>query len=751
MSSTTSYETQLLQPIEKLLFKISAEIGGDLFEVRLQLLEAAASILGGFSLDQYLDVFKITPVALHSTLISKGTEIVTELSSIPIHPSLALSALAREPLTLSQQRAVGAYYTDFRLAVHLADLGIQNLREGAKVLDPACGTGILLVAVAIKKCGKDKREASHWLANSVFASDLSSVALRGARLSLASLTNNIHAIQSMWNNWKVQDSLLAPYETWLQMSPHLFDLVIGNPPWEKVKLTRHEYLNANGGERHYGQEYSSIDLVDNDYLKQKNLITDYAVKLKEKYNLLGTGEPDLYMAFNQLSCELVRQGGRVALLVPAGLIRSQGTEPLRKFLFGAGHDLSITIMENRARYFAIDTRFKFVSISYVRNEFFSATEDSLQLNHAVGTPQGVQITGRANLNRKELTKYRPDLSIPEVRNDKEWNIFSSMVQNGVDWSLKDSKWYPEIVREVDMTSDKRKFLRRATDSSLPVIEGRMVQAHHFGAKMYISGTGRTAVWAPVAKGRSMLVPQFWIKETSVNKKTAEKSRMLRAGFCDIAGQTNERSMMAALIPSNTVCGNKVPTITFPNDASRNRLLLWIGIVNSFPFDWMLRRVLTTTVNYFLLLSLPLPQLELNDLTGRHIIKSVETLHNMISGSLRFNGWKNAELRANIDIAVLTAYDLRYEDLVVMLDDFPLLDRGQPPILGESVSTITIDYLLLNAAKHFGKPFADLQERVDVAKSVGAVPYIPSEMATVEMNNTGEEKSDYRKSEWAERN
>lgn len=744
MSATTSYETQLLQPVEKLLLKILAEVGGDVFEVRLQLLEAASSILGGFSLKQYFETFKITPVESPSTLISRGIEVVKELNFISVHPAMALSSLAREPLTLSQQRASGAYYTDFRLAAHLAELGVKGLREGAKVLDPACGTGILLVATSIKKCSENKSEINQWLANNVFATDLSSAALRGARLSLASLTNDIDAIQSMWNNWRVQDSLLTPYETWSQMSPDLFDLVIGNPPWEKVKLTRHEYLNANGEKRHYGQDYNSIDQVDTAYLEQKKLITDYALKLKERYNLLGSGEPDLYMAFNQLSYELVRRGGRVALLVPAGLIRSQGTEFLRRFLFETGHDISITVMENRARYFAIDTRFKFVSLSYVKNEHCGVLEDPIRLNHAVGSLESITITGRANLSRIDLTKYRPDLSIPEVRSDKEWMIFSSMARNGINWSLKDSKWYPEIVREVDMTSDKKKFLRKPTDSCLPVIEGRMVQAYHFGAKMYISGTGRAAMWAPIAKGKSAVVPQFWIEEKSISKKTAKRSKTLRAGFCDIAGQTNERSMMATLIPPNTICGNKVPTITFPNDVSYNRILLWIGIANSFPFDWMLRRVLTTTVNYFLLLSLPLPSLKLEDLISRHIINSVETLHNMISGNVQFDGWKNAELRASIDIAVLDSYGLRYEDLVEMLNDFPLLDRGQPPIFDEKNSTITSDYLLLRAAKNFNKSFADLQVRVDAAKSVGAVPYIPSEMATIEMNNTGEEKHDYSK-------
>lgn len=65
-------------------------------------------------------------------------------------------------------------------------------------------------------------------------------------------------------------------------------------------------------------------------------------------------------------------------------------------------------------------------------------------------------------------------------------------------------------------------------------------------------------------------------------------------------------MLAALIPAGVVCGNKVPTVCFPDDPTEDRLFLWLAIVNSIPFDWLLRRVLTTTINDFVLLSIALP-------------------------------------------------------------------------------------------------------------------------------------------------
>lgn len=715
-----------MEPAEKLLDKLLEQNNDKSFEFRLQLLESAASRLGHFSLEDYHNLFDIVPSKSYETLDRIGKEIVEVLSSLPVHPALLLSALAREPLPESVQRTAGAYYTDFRLAQHLVELSKPALKEGSKVLDPACGTGILLVAVSISVCGADRRKAGGWLANSVFAADLSPLALRGARLALASLTNDLDAIAAMWRNWRVQDSLLVPIETWKTMSSDLFDVVIGNPPWEKVKLTRHEYLSSEGADRHYGQEYGSLDTGD--YSKKRKEVMTYAQALKQQYDLLGSGEPDLYMAFLALFSKLLKPQGRVAILVPAGLIRSQGTEALRRQLFRDGSDIRITIMENRARFFAIDTRFKFLSLSYTSSASSTPSKDPIYLQHAIGTSNGVSITGKAKISRRTLEEIRSDLTIPEVRSNREWDLFVSMVRNGLNWSQNESTWYPEFCREVDMTHFRSKFLKKPNTHSLPVIEGRMIQPYHFGAKRYISGSGRRAVWEPVPKGQHLLAPQFWIDPDELGEKAIERSRKLRVGFCDIAGQTNERSMMATLIPPFVVCGNKVPTILFPNDPSESRLHLCIGILNSIPFDWMLRRILTTTVNYFVLLGLPFPRIEPDDLPGRYIINAVRTLIAMNTAGVKYDPWKNAEMRAAIDVSVLVAYGLGYADLSLMLEDFPLLDRGQPAIMGERESTITKDYLMLCAAKRFGMPTESLLLRVETAKSIGAVPYVPSEMA-----------------------
>ncbi|MEQ8827782.1 MAG: hypothetical protein RIC82_08405, partial [Parvibaculum sp.] len=276
---------------------------------------------------------------------------------------------------------------------------------------------------------------------------------------------------------------------------------------------------------------------------------------------------------------------------------------------------------------------------------------------------------------------------------------------------------------------RRYFVKQAEEGCLPVIEGRMVQPHRLGCKAYVSGEGRSAHWRNLSPGLSRIAPQFWLPSTAASSEALRRSSIVRAGFCDITGQTNERSMMAAIIPSGVICGNKVPTITFPDDPSEDRLYLWLAIVNSLPFDWLLRRVVTTTVNYFVLLSLRLPDLDKEALPARRMIAISRKLRGLdIAGSNGIDqAWRIAVLRAEIDVLVAKAYGCSKDDVKVMLRDFPLLDRGQPALAGEDASTITGDLLLSmwSRTKDNNDPAL---KRLEQARASGAVAYVSSEFA-----------------------
>jgi len=730
MSAPRPLEEQLLAPALRVVDAFAKSCKGSAFEARLQVLEAAASRLGGYDLQQYHRAFRISPIAATKVLALVGAEIVSAIEQSAIPPALALSALAREPLNVSARRNTGAYHTDFRLALYLAKSGLADSPDPQKIVDPACGTGILLAAVIHSACGRDRRKATEWLRNRISAADLSMVSLRGALLALSSFTSDLEALKEMRSRWRCQDSLLAAASSWAEIAPDGFGLVIGNPPWEKVKTTRHEFIRASGEARHYGAHYDDFDAEA--YQLKQQASSAYANSLAQRYTC-AKGEIDLYVAFLEMFMNITKAGARTAVLVPAGLIRSQRNEDLRRLVFTLSRDISITIFENRARFFSIDTRFKFVALTCNKVPRGKPSRKSpLVVKHAKGTSDSVIETALATVGRGALAEIRADLTVPEIRGNKEWALFLKMSRNGVSWNDGVAQWAPEIVREVDMTRDRRYFKSGKNTQLLPLVEGRMVQQHRFGSKAYVSGTGRSALWDALPVGCSTISPQFSISPESLSEKVLERTNLKRAGFCDITGQTNERSLMATLIPKGVVCGNKVPTITFPADTSDERLLLWIGIANSLPFDWLLRQVVTTTVNYFVLLGIPLPKIAKDSLPGRQIIEASRRLHDIDNSSAYASGTEIGELRAKIDVVVAVAYGMQYRDLEMMLRNFPLLDRGQPALPGEAVSTITKDLILLAAAKRLKQASRALASRVSEATVLGAVPYVPAEhMANAE--------------------
>ncbi len=728
MSAPRPIEAEYLASAEAaLIMAVGRSYSPANFEFRLQVLEAASARFGGFDLAAFHEAFGVKSKISAAELLELAAPVASAIERSPIHPALALSVLARESLHEQDRKSTGAYHTDFRLATRLAKLAAPKLSYSSKVIDPACGAGILLVALTHAVCGMDRAKTAYWLANGVCAADLSGNSLRAALLALASFTDDVSTLKAMRALWYCGDSLMADRSVWTAMAPEGFDAVIGNPPWEKVKLSRHEFLRSSGTKRHYGAQIHGLD--EERFAQQRDEVANYSRRLLARYPNLGNGEPDLYIAFTDLFFELCKGQGVVAALIPGGLIRSQGTRAMRQKIFDASQSVSISIIDNRARFFAIDTRFKFLAVGLTKAGSEKSKREPITLMHERGTPTGLEITGIATIGRAALAGVRDDLSLPEVRSVSEWMLFSKIGDAGVSWEEPGYGWTPKFCREVDMTKDRPKFLGRATPGALPLVEGRMVQAHRLGVKGHVSGTGRRALWEANAIGGTRLAPQFASRPSDIPRANQDRADALRVGFCDIAGQTNERSLMASLIPAGVVCGNKVPTILFPDDPSEERLLVWVSIANSFTFDWMLRRVLTTTVNYFLLQSVPMPRLAKDGLPWKRLVSAARELRTLdTAGATRETYERMAQLRGEIDAEVAVAYGLDLKDMELVLQDFPLLDRGQVGLHGEAKSTITRDSALAAMAQRTGSHSTVWSHRAVEARALGAIAYVPSELA-----------------------
>lgn len=726
MSIARTIEEVVLGEAEQLLADAERSIGRT---ARLAVLEAIASRVGGWPLASFRDKFG-SPEVPDKVLAPIADAVTERLAVLPMPVALAIASLGRPSQSRTQQRMDGVYYTDFRLARFVGEQVAPGLHGDGYWVDLASGSGALLVACVVAAARGDRVRATELVSRTVCAADRDAEALRACRASLAALCNNLEAIVQVDKRLRRQDSLIVGPAGWADLAPGGFATIVGNPPWEKVKLSTHEFLLGNGHDRHYGADYlpDGIDVFALASGRAQRAV--YAAAIEHRFPVAANGELDLYKAFFACSLELLAENGQCCLVVPAGLIRSQGSEPLRRRLLDECGDVGITVLDNRPRFFAIDSRFKFLVVRATKG----VNRKPIKLGHAIGDATGVRTASKARIERSTLTRIRPDLTIPEVRDVREWRVAVAMHERGAYLDGAGSPFRATIVREIDMSRDRSRFSSTQRKNHIAIVEGRMIAQHRFGAKSYRSGTGRRALWNPSIGGQSAIRPQFYFPLEALPESVLGRTRTARVGFCDITGQTNERSIIAARVPAGVVCGNKVPTITFERDTDGQLSWLFLAIANSFAFDWIARRLLTTSVNYFVLRSLPMPPIRPKSVVATRLAllaRSLAATDAQGKAHSTEERWELGEMRAEIDAYIALTWKLGVGDLTLMLGDFPLLDRHQPALPGEPGSTVTVDLALAWLARLSGGDESPWRKRADAARNIGAFAYTPSEYAGAE--------------------
>ncbi len=691
--------------------------------LRLRLLEGVSAQVGGYDLKQF--DLAVAKSAGKDLLPADTTEDITRWLSQavldgPIHPSLALAAIGDSDLDPVARRREGRYFTDSGLALSLTSSVRDEAVRARSILDPACGAGVLLVAAALQ-AGPSGYDRACLVRNVLWGVDQDRHALRAARLAISSLTDDLDAVAGLCRHLFVRDSLASGREWWSSLSREGFDLVVGNPPWEKLKVTRHEHALSRGHQRHYGDDYGRSVIDEVRLCSDRRAILDYCKLAGADLAFQGKGEFDLYKMFVELGARLTSDSGVLAFLVPGGFIRNDGASELREWLF-RNFDVDISILDNRERYFEIDSRFKFVQLLASRGG-----DEDHSVRFGVGHCKGITGSWKAAASYSELKNIQTGFAIPEVRDRNDWELFTRLRRSHPNFGSPDARWLPRFYREVDMTGDRSRFNDPGDGSGgLAVIEGRMVHQHRISAKRYVSGRGRRAEWEVQLPFDAPLGPQWLIRCEDLRSGIDSRVNEPRAGFCDITGQTNERTVLTALIPAGVVCGNKVPTVDLAPDVL---VSAWVGITNSFTFDWLARRSVTTTLNFFILRSLPIPAWDPENLDFLSIGEGAESLARLELEGGKEDFWGLARIRAKIEVLSAKLYGISVMDFDQMLRDFPQVDRAQLPIPGEVVSTVTRD-MIVSSGAGWGTPCQvdQAQRRLKMAQSVGSVPFVPNQHA-----------------------
>ncbi len=428
-----------------------------------------------------------------------------------------------------------------------------------------------------------------------------------------------------------------------------FDAVIGNPPWDRMKLQQVEWFAARRPEIAHAPRAADRrrmiaaleragDPLAADYARasERAAAATRTARKGGDYPLLSGGDINLYSLFVERAMALAKQEGLVGLVVPSGIASDKTAARFFKGVATQGRLQALYDFENRrTRHKAppffpdVDSRFKFC--------VFVASPSRLPgAAHCAFFLQDVSEIEDPNrcfpLGAEDFTRVNPNTgTAPIFRSRRDADLTTAiysrlpvLVDRSSDTPVK--AWPVQHVRMFDTDQASHLFRTRSEleeregawpigsnrfDSPIgewvPLYEGKMVQAFDYRAASVVvnpANLHRPAQPIPATKGQHnnpswLPDPQFWVPASECGWTPGANWTL---GFKRITATTNARTLISSLLP--TVGFNDLLPILKPDTCERREWLLMANL-NAVIFDFVTRqKVQANHINLFILEQLP---------------------------------------------------------------------------------------------------------------------------------------------------
>ena len=540
-------------------------------------------------------------------------------------------------------------------------------------------------------------------------------------------------------HWQV--AFPGVWQGWQDASPKGgFDAVIGNPPWDRIKLQEVEWFSSRRPElalaptaaaRRAGIRKLRADgdplVEDFDDAKERADRMGQIVRGSGHYPLLGGGDINLYSLFVERAMGLVKPDGVVGLLTPSGIYADKTAARFFKSVSTTGRVASILDFENRKIFFKdVHASFKFCALIFGGAERrFDETECAFFMHNTetVGDPERC-----FPLAPEDFARVNPNTgTAPVFRTRRDAEITRGIYDRHpvlVDRSDgSERKAWPVRYRTMfHMTNDSHLFRtagqldaagfypiegnrwKRGDEHYLPLYQGRMIgQFDHRANSVRVNpeSTHNPYLSEEVSDEEHAdpgFLPQsqYWVPADDVESELTE-STGYTLGFRDIARSTDVRTMISAVVPWAGY-GNKVPLLMGQDTATSAFLA---ANLNSICLDFVLRqKIQSTSLNWYIVEQLPViaPEdydREFGDTTAceivrDHVLRLTYTAHDMnpFARDLGYDGepftWDDEErrhLRARLDALYFHLYGLNREDAEYVMETFPIVRRQDNAAFG----------------------------------------------------------------------
>jgi hypothetical protein len=541
---------------------------------------------------------------------------------------------------------------------------------------------------------------------------------------------------------------------WHLEFPRIFDAhgqggfsgVVGNPPWERVKLQEQEFFatrepeiaaapNAAARKRLIrelaereaaaGAPGAYAEFVEH---KRRAEGESHLLRNSGRYPLCGRGDINTYAVFAEHGRIIIGPRGRFGVIVPTGIATDATTQHYFRDVVATRSLVSLFDFENRKGLFpSVDSRMKFCLLTLggaeaavERAEFAFFAHDPADLD---------QEQRRFELTPDEIALLNPNTgTCPVFRSRRDAEITLGiyrrvpvLVREG---DPDGNPWGISFMTMFHMSNDSHLFhtrdeleadgwvldgniFRRGQEEMLPLYQGMMATLFdHRAADIVKSETATKRQSQPryltdIEKQDPfrLSMPGSWVSRDRVPDPEAP----MFIGFANIAAPTNDRTFQLCPLPRAAV-GNSLPLLRLEGDVGR--ALLFLGAASSFACDFVARQKLGgTTMNFFYVEQFPVPGpetlyeacpwagggLSIRQWVLPRVIELVYTAWDMApmaraagspGGPFRWDRERRLACRAELDAAFLHLYGVDRDDADYVLSTFPIVNRKDRERFGE---------------------------------------------------------------------
>ncbi len=427
-----------------------------------------------------------------------------------------------------------------------------------------------------------------------------------------------------------------------------FDVVLGNPPWERIKIQEKEFFSARAPDIAAAVNAAARkEAIARLEAQQPGLWADWQNALRQadgesnfvrdsgRYPLCGRGDVNTYSIFSEMNRGLLSPKGRAGFIVPSGIATDATTQHFFRSLVEQGQLTSLySFWEIRRVFPDTDSRSSFALVSLAGTHHPGlAAEFAFDLRDV---KELADSTRRFSLSAADISLLNPNTgTCPVFRSRRDAEITKAvyrrvpvLVREGSEERPEENPWGVSFRAMLHMANDSGLFrtreelaaagwrlcgnvFERDGERLLPLLEAKMI--HHFDHRFgdyadkppESQSTALPTVPSPrLADPTYSITPRYWVPESEVDSRLAGRwEHGWLFGWRDICRSTDMRTVIASVVPRVAV-GHTTP-LMMPTMVAPTPWACCSANLASFIFDYLARQKIGGThLTYSYLKQLP---------------------------------------------------------------------------------------------------------------------------------------------------